>query len=157
MALIGKSDFRGGVTLLDRLPENAPAIMRRISGWRIDRGALTPEGVVAKLNTGAALGATLPEQVPIVFRQPNGVRALLARDANYKVCEFPIDPIGGSWADPGPVIAALPESVALAEFAAGKDLLNDPAIAQLVSALVDAEAAAAKARALAAPMPLPPP
>ena len=44
------------------------------------------------------------------------------------------------------VIAALPESIALAEFAAGRDLLNDPAIAQLVSALVDAEAATVKAR-----------
>lgn len=45
------------------------------------------------------------------------------------------------------VIAALPDSIALAEFAAGRDLLNDPAVAQLVSALVDAEAAVVKARA----------
>ena len=44
------------------------------------------------------------------------------------------------------VMAALPESIALVDFAAGKDLLNDHAIAQLVSALVDAEAAVFKAR-----------
>ena len=44
------------------------------------------------------------------------------------------------------VLAALPESIALAEFAAGRDLLNDPAVAQLVSAVVDAEAALLKAR-----------
>ena len=44
------------------------------------------------------------------------------------------------------VIAALPESVALAEFAAGRDLLNDPAVAELVNALIDAEAAVVKAR-----------
>lgn len=44
------------------------------------------------------------------------------------------------------VIAALPESIALAEFAAGRDLLNDPAVAELVSALIDAEAAVVKAR-----------
>lgn len=44
------------------------------------------------------------------------------------------------------VIAALPESIALAEFAAGRDLLNDPAVAELVSALIDAEAGVVKAR-----------
>lgn len=44
------------------------------------------------------------------------------------------------------VLAAVPESVALAEFAAGRDLLNDPAVAELVSAVIDAEAAVLKAR-----------
>lgn len=44
------------------------------------------------------------------------------------------------------VIAAVPNSIELVEFAAGRDLLNDPAILQLVGATVDAEAAALKAR-----------
>ena len=44
------------------------------------------------------------------------------------------------------VIDAIPTSIELVEFAAGRDLLNDLAIAQLVSAAVDAEAAALKAR-----------
>jgi len=44
------------------------------------------------------------------------------------------------------VLAAVPESLALAEFAAGRDLLNDPAIAELVSVYIDAEKIAMKAR-----------
>ena len=44
------------------------------------------------------------------------------------------------------VLAAIPESVALAEFVAGKDLLNDPVLADLLSVYIDAEAAALKAR-----------
>ena len=44
------------------------------------------------------------------------------------------------------VLAAVPESLALAEFAAGRDLLNDPVIADLVSVYIDAEKVAMKAR-----------
>lgn len=44
------------------------------------------------------------------------------------------------------VLAAIPNAVELAEFAAEKDLLNDDAIGQLISAAIDAEAAALKAR-----------
>ena len=44
------------------------------------------------------------------------------------------------------VIDSIPTSIELVEFAAGRDLLNDPAIAVLVSAAIDAEAAALKAR-----------
>ena len=44
------------------------------------------------------------------------------------------------------VLAAVPESLALAEFAAGRDLLNDPVIAELVSVYIDAEKVAMKAR-----------
>lgn len=45
------------------------------------------------------------------------------------------------------VLAAIPESVALAELLAGKDLVNDEALAQLISAYIDAEAVALKAKA----------
>ncbi len=44
------------------------------------------------------------------------------------------------------VLDAIPTSMELIEFAAGKDLLNDPAIMELVSAAIDAEAAVVKAR-----------
>ena len=44
------------------------------------------------------------------------------------------------------VLESIPESIALAEFTAERDLLNDPAIAELISALVDAEVAVARAR-----------
>jgi hypothetical protein len=44
------------------------------------------------------------------------------------------------------VIDSLPGGIGLIELGAGKDVLNDTAIMQLVSALVDAEAAALKAR-----------
>lgn len=44
------------------------------------------------------------------------------------------------------VLAAVPESVALVEMGVGRDVFNDPAIAQLLSAFIDAEAAAMKAR-----------
>lgn len=44
------------------------------------------------------------------------------------------------------VLDSIPTSIELAEFAAGKDLLNDVVVAQLVSAAIDAEAAALKAR-----------
>ena len=44
------------------------------------------------------------------------------------------------------VLAAIPESVSLAEFAAGKDFMNDDNIKKLLSAYIDAEAAAMKAR-----------
>ena len=44
------------------------------------------------------------------------------------------------------VLDALPESVALAEFTLGRDLLNDPAIRPAIEAVVDAEAALLKAR-----------
>lgn len=45
------------------------------------------------------------------------------------------------------VIAAIPESIALAEFGAGRDLLNDKAVADLLSVYIDAEKAAMKAKA----------
>lgn len=44
------------------------------------------------------------------------------------------------------VLEAIPESVSLIEFAAGRDLLNDPVIASLVSAFIDAEKIALVAR-----------
>ena len=44
------------------------------------------------------------------------------------------------------VIAALPDSIALAEFGAGRDVFNDPAVAKLRDSLIDAEAAVVKAR-----------
>jgi hypothetical protein len=44
------------------------------------------------------------------------------------------------------VVDSLPTAIELVEFAAGKDVLNDPAVLQLVHAAVDAEAAAIKAR-----------
>ena len=44
------------------------------------------------------------------------------------------------------VLDAIPSSLELIEFAAGKNILNDPAILQLVGAAIDAEAAALKAR-----------
>lgn len=40
----------------------------------------------------------------------------------------------------------LPGSMELAEFAAGKDIFNDPEVMKLISALIDAEAAVLKAR-----------
>jgi hypothetical protein len=45
------------------------------------------------------------------------------------------------------VLAAVPESVQLAEFAIGRDLLNDDAVRDLLSAYIDAEKAAMKAKA----------
>jgi len=49
------------------------------------------------------------------------------------------------------VLKSLPEAEALIEAGAHKDIFNEPAIAALVSAAIDAEAAALKAReALAA-------
>lgn len=45
------------------------------------------------------------------------------------------------------VLESVPEAIAIAEYAAGKDLLNDPVIQELMSAYVDAEAAAMKAKA----------
>ena len=44
------------------------------------------------------------------------------------------------------VLDSIGTSVALVEFAAGKDLLNDPVIAELVSVYIDAEATAMKAK-----------
>ena len=45
------------------------------------------------------------------------------------------------------VLDSVPESVSLAEFSVDKDFLNDPAIAQLVTAVVDAEHVLQEARA----------
>ena len=44
------------------------------------------------------------------------------------------------------VLEAVPESISLVEFAAGRDLLKDESIAQLVSAYIDAEKVALRAR-----------
>lgn len=44
------------------------------------------------------------------------------------------------------VLQAVPESLALTEFAAGKDLLNDAEVVNFLKALVAAEHAAAEAR-----------
>ena len=44
------------------------------------------------------------------------------------------------------VVDSIPGAIELVEFGVGRDLLNDPAIMQLVSAVIDAEAAALKAR-----------
>lgn len=52
---------------------------------------------------------------------------------------------------PGPskkaaVIDSVPAALALSEFAAGRDVFNDPAVLELVSAYIDAEHAAQKAK-----------
>jgi hypothetical protein len=44
------------------------------------------------------------------------------------------------------VLTAVPESVSLVEFAAGKDVFNDPEIAALLTALAHAEHAVLEAR-----------
>lgn len=44
------------------------------------------------------------------------------------------------------VIDSIPASIELIEFGAGKNVLNDPAIQELISAAIDAEAAAVKTR-----------
>lgn len=44
------------------------------------------------------------------------------------------------------VLLAVPESLSLAEFAVGKDLLNDSEVAAFLKALVDAEHAVAEAK-----------
>lgn len=44
------------------------------------------------------------------------------------------------------VLNSIPDSVALAEYAAGKDLLNDAEVARLLAALVEAEHTVADAR-----------
>ena len=44
------------------------------------------------------------------------------------------------------VLDSIPAGVALTDYAAGRDILNDAAIATLVSVYVDAEAAVLKAR-----------
>jgi hypothetical protein len=55
---------------------------------------------------------------------------------------------GASGADKkAAVIASIPAAIDLAEFGAGKDLLNNPAVAQLVGAYIDAEKAAMNAKA----------
>ena len=46
------------------------------------------------------------------------------------------------------VLAAIPQGLGLAEFASGKDLLNDDAVAGLVSEYIDAEAHVRKVRGL---------
>lgn len=46
------------------------------------------------------------------------------------------------------VLEAIPDSVSLIEFAAGRDLLRDAAITELVSAYIDAEKVAMRAREL---------
>ncbi|HVI42772.1 MAG TPA: hypothetical protein VM577_19365 [Anaerovoracaceae bacterium] len=45
------------------------------------------------------------------------------------------------------VVDAVPDSIALVEFAAGKDVFNDPEIANLLKAVAEAEHAVAEARA----------
>lgn len=45
------------------------------------------------------------------------------------------------------VIESIPEAIELTEFGVGKDLVNDPAIQQLISAYIDAEKVAMKAKA----------
>ena len=58
-----------------------------------------------------------------------------------------IDKVKASGADKkAAVLAALPESVALAEFISGRDLLNDPAIQPAIDAVIEAEVALLKAR-----------
>lgn len=44
------------------------------------------------------------------------------------------------------VLEAIPESVTLLELGLGRDVLNDPAIVELISAYIDAEKVAMKAR-----------
>jgi hypothetical protein len=53
---------------------------------------------------------------------------------------------GNGAAKKAEVIAQIPEVLRLTEYAADKDLFNEPAIAHLVDALLEAEVAAMKAR-----------
>jgi len=79
----GKSDFSGGIVLSERVSAEAPAVMRRISGYRMDEGRLVPEGLVARLS-GGPLEMGAGWQVPFSYIR-DGKARMIARDSQGAV------------------------------------------------------------------------
>lgn len=75
-----------------------------------------------------------------VLRVPDLIKGgvALAKQIKKPGPQKKIDVING-------VLAAVPQGIVLAEQAAGKDVFNDPDIAELLSATIDAEHAAQRA------------
>lgn len=104
--ILGVRDFRKGQRLRGRIGENAGAVMSLISGWKSRDGRLVAERVVSKLNTGAALPATIPDQTPFAFVR-DGATILVARDADEKMRELS----AGAWSAAGDAADVLAGSV----------------------------------------------
>lgn len=104
--MASKTDFSGGVTLIDRIPMESVAVLDRCSGYKIDRRALVPDDLAEKINTGVALGETVPEQTPAPFLD-GGVKRLIAVDSNKTLREL----INGEWGAAGPICNVLADGV----------------------------------------------
>lgn len=110
--LLGVGNFIGGQTTLERvvgLPGSPTPAMARISGYSCRSGILKPHGLCEKLNTGAALGATVPDQSPFVFRKKDSSLHLLARDSSEAIRQF--DFSAGTWGAAGSTIDVLAENL----------------------------------------------
>jgi len=84
---VGIGDFRGGQSLLRRIPADASARMSKINGFDCASGPLIPQGLVAKLNENAAIDASIPPQTPVAWRSPHGIH-VICRDAEGYVWEL---------------------------------------------------------------------
>ena len=105
MAVVGKSNLAGGVTTRRRVGQDSPAILERCSGWEIADGSAWPEKLVSR-HSVSALGATLAEQPPAAFADPDGTK-LICRDKDSKLRECSA---AGAWSGAGDRLSILPES-----------------------------------------------
>lgn len=104
--MIGKADWRGGITQRVRVSEGEQAILDRLNGFKVRNGYLEPEGTSLDVTSGSALSGTTPEQSPFAFNV-DGDLTIVARDSAEKMRKH----ISGSWGTAGAVADILSESV----------------------------------------------
>jgi len=92
--IVGVSDFSLGETRTRRVGPNGPR-MRCMGGYNGERGCLTADKLPTRVST-SALSGTTPAQIPLPFRDADGVR-LVCRDANNYLRVMGTD---GVWGDP---------------------------------------------------------
>ena len=107
MSYNGRTDFTRELTLRRRTAGDG-ASLERCSGYTGSDGTLRPDNVTSKVNTGAALGSTVPEQVPIVWGDA-GVSDVVCRDSAEGVHRL----VSGSWGASAGTVDVLEESTPL--------------------------------------------
>lgn len=83
----GTDDFSAGQTLRRRVFAGERCVLAKVSGYDISDGSLQPEKLVARANTGPALGPPMPQQTPFAFAS-DGQLVLLCRDPDQQVREL---------------------------------------------------------------------
>lgn len=90
--IVGTGNFVGGETQKERVRLEDGRRLRDCAGYDVSTGAALPDKLPTRVST-TGLGGTIPQQVPIAFRDKNGVR-IICRDGDGAVRVMGTD---GAW------------------------------------------------------------